>query len=167
MFGSSRGSSLRRARGSRWFASRALVATAFVCIAAASAPDPTLGQEASRGEQRSPLVAALLQGALPPLPLGYIYADDLRRAIIPTSLMVGGSVAFILGTVELVDWTDEERSPALFYGGLGAILVGYVYGIVDAADAVRDRNARLRGVTSVQLGPSHGGIGIRVSLKPR
>lgn len=65
MFESSRGSSLSRTRGSRWYASRALVAIAFVSIAAAATPEPTQGQEAPRGEQRSPLVAALLQGALP------------------------------------------------------------------------------------------------------
>ena len=101
-------------------ASPVLVSIALISIAGAATPGPLPGQEPSSVAERSPMVAALVQAALPPLPLGYIYAEDLGRAVLPTSLMVGGGVAFILGAVELVDWTDEDRSPALFYGGLGA-----------------------------------------------
>ena len=153
-------------RGGR--ASHALVAMTLVAIAVAAIPERSLAQESPQDGQRSPVVAALLQAALPPLPLGYVYVGELRRAILPTALMVGGSMVFIVGTVELIDWTDEDRSPALFYGGLAAMLVGYAYGILDAADAARDRNARLRGITpSVSVGPVGAGFGLRVWLRHR
>lgn len=145
------------------------IAAALVSAAAAGSPRSLAGQRASPAGERSPLVGAALQAVLPPLPLGYIYAGDLERAILPTTLMVGGGAAFVLGVVELIDWTDEPRSPTLFYAGLGAMMVGYVYGVVDAADAVRDRNDRIRrGAAAVDIRPARGGgLSIRVSLSAR
>jgi len=114
------------------------------------------------------LLAAALQAVLPPLPLGYAYAGDLKRSLLPTGLMVGGATLFIFETVELIDWTDESKSPALLYVGLASMMVGYVYGIVDAADAARDRNAALRGGrAALSVIPSPFGRGIRFSMSVR
>lgn len=116
--------------------------------------------------ERSPLAAAMLQAVLPPLPLGYLYAGELRRSLLPTGLMVGGSVVFVLEVTELVDWTDEDKSSALLYVGLGAMMAGYVYGIIDAADAARDHNDRLkRGAPSVALMPTPHGVTLLAHLE--
>lgn len=126
----------------------------------------TPAQAEGQVDQRSPLVAAILQAALPPVPLGYLYAGDLGRSLLPTGLMVGGATLLLFESVKLIDWTDEGGSPALLYVGLGALIGGYVYGILDAADAARDRNARFvpRGA-SLLIVPSQSGTRIGVSLR--
>jgi len=116
--------------------------------------------------ERSPLVAAALQAVLPPLPLGYVYVGDLRRAVLPTGLMVGGSTVLVLEIVDLVDWTDDRGSETLLYVALVSVAVGYVYGIVDAADAARDHNARLRtSAVGLRVGPSPGRAGIELWVR--
>ena len=94
---------------------------------------------------RSPLVAALLQAALPPLPVGYVYAGAPLRGLVPTGIMVGGALLFLSEGVEVFDWTGEGASESLLRIGFAAIIAGYVYGIWDAADAARDHNARSGG----------------------
>jgi hypothetical protein len=112
------------------------------------------------------LIAGVLQAVLPPLPLGYAYAGDLRRSLLPTGLMVAGATLFVFETIQLVDWTKESKSPALLYVGLGSMMVGYVYGIVDAADAARDRNAGSGGArAALGIAPSPLGRGVQVSVK--
>lgn len=156
----------------------ALVAGAGTLASLAGSPDVLAAQEVpTRLEsptpmpdpgERSPLVAALLQAALPPLPLGYIYVGDLGRALLPTGLMVAGSTLFVLEVAELVDWTDEDKSPGLLYLGLGSLVVGYVYGIIDAADAAKDHNAAERASRSaLGIAPSPQGTGLQVSLSLR
>lgn len=125
--------------------------------------DPLALPQAS--PELSPLLAGVLQALLPPLPLGYVYVSDLRRSLLPTGLMIGGATLFVLETVELVDWTREHKSPALLYVGMGSMMVGYLYGIIDAADAARDRNAGSRGArVALGVGPSPAGRGVQVSI---
>jgi hypothetical protein len=118
--------------------------------------------------ERSPVVASLLQAAFPPLPIGYLYAGDPVRGLLPSAVMVGGATLFMVQVIEIIDWTDEGGSDELMYVGLAALFGGYVYGIVDAAAATRDRNARLRAREArLMFLPAPGGIGIGVSLAAR
>lgn len=117
------------------------------------------------GTERSPLVAGLLQAALPPLPLGYLYAGSLARGLIPTGLMVGGATLFLFETAELLDWTDEDKSEGLFYLGLGMVVGGYVFGIVDAAQVARRHNAALSAAASaLRISPMPSGVRIAIAV---
>jgi len=90
------------------------------------------------------------------------------RGLLPSAVMVGGATLFMVQAIEIIDWTDEGGSDELMYVGLAALFGGYVYGIVDAAAATRDRNARVRArEVRLMFLPAPGGIGIGVSLAAR
>lgn len=128
-----------------------------------SAADSVSAQTAP--SERSPLVAGLLQAALPPLPVGYLYAGSFARGLIPTGLTIGGTTLFLIETIELIDWTDEAGSGSLLWLGLGMTLGGYVFGIVDAANVARNRNARVRaGGAAFRVVPSPSGVGFAVTI---
>jgi len=132
---------------------------------AAVAPLAASAQATSSPDERSPLAAALLQAALPPLPLGYLYAGNPARGLIPTGVMVVGSTLFLIEVVEVVDWTTNDESEALLYLGLAATVGGYVFGIVDAANVARQRNARLRaGGVVFGLVPREAGVVVALSI---
>jgi len=115
--------------------------------------------------ERSPLLAGLLQVALPPLPVGYLYAGSLARGLIPTGVMLVGTSLFLIETVEIIDWTDEGGSESLMWLGLGMTLGGYVFGIVDAANVARNRNARTRaGGAALRFVPAPSGVGLVVTI---
>jgi hypothetical protein len=116
-------------------------------------------------DERSPLVAGLLQAALPPLPIGYVYAGNAARGLIPTGVMIGGATLLLYETVEIIDWTTNDESGALLYLGLAAVAGGYVFGIVDAAHVARNRNARLRaGGVALRVVPRERGVGLAVVI---
>lgn len=128
--------------------------------------DAAAAQEAA-GE-RSPVVAGLLQAALPPLPLGYAYVGDLGRGLLPTGLMVGGATLLLVGVVDIVDWTEEDKSAVPIYLGLGALIGGYVFGIVDVIGAAKDRNARARAAPGpVWLLPTARGLEVVARVSTR
>jgi hypothetical protein len=145
-----------------------LLASLFVAAPTAAqqpgAPSDSVSTQGAPSE-RSPLVAGLLQAALPPLPIGYLYAGSFARGLIPTGLMLVGTSVFLIETVELIDWTDEDGSGSLMWLGLGMTLGGYVFGIVDAANVTRNRNARVRAVaTAFRVLPAPSGVGIAVTI---
>jgi hypothetical protein len=121
----------------------------------------------SQAPEKSALLAAALQAAFPPLPLGYVYAGDLGRCLLSTGLMVGGSTLFLINALDWVDWDVSEGSTAWATVGLAALVGGYVWGIWDAADAARDANAEARARVGLSLGVEPGGrvsAGLRVGL---
>jgi len=114
---------------------------------------------------RSPLIGAVLQAMLPPLPLGYVYAGDISRGLVPTGIMVGGATLLVIESVELVDWTDDRGSETLLYVGLGALMAGYVYGVWDVVHLIGDRNARTAaGAVSIRLIPTSSDVALVAHL---
>jgi hypothetical protein len=70
--------------------------------------------------------------------------------------------------VLIIDWTDESGSDTVLYLGFGGLLGGYIYGIMDAADAARDHNARVRATgASFRVVPAPSGVGAAVVLAVR
>ena len=133
-------------------------------LAVAAPFQSTSAQSTSPGE-RSPLLAGLLQAVFSPLPVGYLYAGSPARGLSPMGARVVGSTLFLVETVEIIDWTSDDESETLLYLGLGMTLGGYVFGIVDAANVTRRRNARLRaGGAAFRIGPTPSGVGITVAL---
>jgi len=127
-------------------------------------PAATTGPQSARSE-RSPLAAALLQAALPPLPLGYAYAGNVVRGLVPTGVMVAGATLLLVETVEIIDWTKEGERGELMWLGLGLTFGGYVFGIVDAASVAKNRNTRIRaGGAALRVVPSPTGVGVALSL---
>lgn len=126
---------------------------------------PSAGAPQAQPDERSPLAAAFLQAILPPLPIGYLYAGNVVRGLIPTGLMVGGSMLLLVETVEIIDWTSNDESEALLYLGLAATAGGYVFGIIDAANVARHRNARVRaGGAALRIVPAPEGVEVGVSI---
>jgi hypothetical protein len=129
------------------------------------AQEPDAPTTAEAPGDKSPLVAALLQAALPPLPLGYVYAENVVRGLIPTGMMVAGASLFIVQTVDLIDWTGEGGSEELMWVGLAVLVGGYAFGIVDAAAQTRVRNARVSGrEVGFQILPAPSGAGVAVGV---
>jgi hypothetical protein len=125
---------------------------------------PAAAQARSRDE-RSPLLAGVLQAAFPPLPLGYLYAGSFARGLVPTAVMVVGSSIFLVEVVQVIDWTDVDGSEPLIWVGLGMTFGGYVFGIVDAANVARNRNARLRaGDAAFRVLAAPSGVGLALSI---
>jgi hypothetical protein len=135
-----------------------------VALVASSSP-PAAAQVES--QERSPLVAGVLQAVLPPLPVGYLYAGNVARGLIPMGVMVVGTSIFLVETVEVLDWTDGEGSGALMKLGFGMTLGAYAFGIFDAANVARNRNARLRSGAALRLTPTPHGMGVGVSIPMR
>ncbi|MBM4183204.1 MAG: hypothetical protein FJ207_03150 [Gemmatimonadetes bacterium] len=115
--------------------------------------------------ERSPLLAGLLQAAFPLLPLGYLYAGNVPRGLIPMGVMAVGSTLFLIETVEIIDWTTNDESEGLLYLGLALTAGGYVFGVVDAANVARNRNARLRAAgAALRVVPTPNGVALALSI---
>ena len=85
----------------------ALLAALFTTAAAQQpASPPAVLRAQPTLDERSPLVAGLLQAALPPLPVGYLYACSFARGLIPMGVMVVGTSIFMVESVQIFDWTD-------------------------------------------------------------
>ncbi len=141
----------------------ALLTTA--AAAQQTAPPPAAPQAQAALDERSPLVAGLLQAVLPPLPVGYLYAGSVARGLIPMGVMVVGTSIFLVESVEIFDWTDGGVSETLLWVGFGMTLGGYVFGIVDAANVARNRNARARAARAVlRFVPAPSGVGLAVTI---
>jgi hypothetical protein len=111
------------------------------------------------------LLAATLQAVLPPLPVGYLYAGNGTRGLIPMGVMVVGSTLLLVETVEILDWTQSGEKGELMWLGLGLTLGGYVFGIVDAASVARDTNARLRaGRAAFRVVPAPSGFAVTATV---
>ena len=133
----------------------------------AQQPAPAADSASAQGtpSERSPLVAGLLQAALPPLPIGYLYAGSFARGLIPTGIMLVGTSILLVEAVEIFDWTEEGERGELLWLGFGLSVGGYVFGIVDAANVARGRNARLRVAgAALRLVPASSGVGIAVTI---
>lgn len=164
--------------GSSFARARALVAPWAVVLAMAAlagSPGPARGQDvdlspvdsslAADPPRKHPFVAAALQAAFPPLPLGYLYAGDLQRGLLPTGLMIGGSTVFLFVVIDWVTWNDPPSSPAFAYAAMGAILTGYVWGILGAADAARDANAEAEASrVTLQVTSERGGVFFAIQI---
>jgi hypothetical protein len=144
-----------------------LVVVALSLLPTASAarqPAPAPQSQAAPSE-RSPFAAALLQAAFPPLPLGYLYAGNVWRGLIPTGVMVAGATLFFVEAVEIFDWTDPDASDELILLGLAATAGGYVFGIIDAANVAKNRNAQIRAQgAALFLAPAAQGVRIGVTI---
>ena len=128
-------------------------------------PPPAAAGSQSAPDERSPLAAAFLQAVLPPLPIGYIYAGNVVRGLIPTGLMIGGATLLLVETVEIIDWTSNDESEGLIYLGLAATAGGYVFGIIDAANVAKKRNARIRAAgAALRIVPAPAGVGLALSI---
>jgi hypothetical protein len=150
---------------------RSLVTAAALTVLAAApvsgqTTSPTATPQPQQTEsERSPLGAALLQAAFPPLPIGYLYAGNVWRGLIPTAVMVGGATLFFVEAVEIFDWNDPEASDELILLGLAATVGGYVFGIVDAANVAKNRNARIRaGGAALRVVPAPSGVGVALAI---
>lgn len=117
-------------------------------------------------DERSPLVAGLLQAVFPPVPIGFAYAGDFKRGLLPTGLMYAGATVVLLEGVDTIDWTDEEAgSGTLMAVGLAAVVVGYGWGIWGAVDAANDHNARARpAAPALVVAPFSGGMRVGVTV---
>jgi hypothetical protein len=131
-------------------------------------PYEAVPQSQTETDERSPVLAGLLQAALPPLPLGYLYAGSFARGLIPMGVMVVGTSVFLSEGVQVFDWTGEGASETLLWVGFAMTLGGYVFGIVDAANVARNRNARVRaGGAALRLVPAPSGVGLAVTIPTR
>ena len=78
------------------------------------------------------------------------------------------ATVFMFVIIDWVTWNDPPSSPALAYAGLGALVTGYVWGILGAADAARDANTEAEAARAVlQVAPGRGGavVALRLSFR--
>ena len=127
------------------------------------APTPSFAQEAEPPlGHKDPIIAFAMELFVPVL--GHAYAGDAKRGIAPAVVHVAGYGLVLYAVTEELDNlfadTDEDYRP-LAWIGLGAAVVGKVWGLVSVASTVRDRNASL----VVEPTPNRqAGIGIRVNF---
>lgn len=127
-------------------------------LAPSFGPDrhPTSEELLAAPGEKSLLLAGLLQAAVPPLPLGYAHAGDIRRGVWPSVLMIAGTTLGFVETIEVLDWTnDDGGSESLMRIGFVTAGVGYVWGIVGAVRTASDHNERI------------GAFGPSVAVVPR
>lgn len=125
------------------------------CLAAIVAPVPVHGQQRSADlvyeqERKDPTTAMALEAVLPFV--GYAYAVDAGRGLIPGLVTIGGAGSALLGVVV---WADEDEdcggsvcasktASTLLVGGLVVAGVGRLWGAFGAADAANRFNRDLR-----------------------
>lgn len=101
-------------------------------------------------------------------PLGHWYAGDVKRGLIPASLVWGGVVTqlFVAGECLEYDRWDNclryENEGEAEYVAIGFIsAIGLVWGLVDAYSTANDYNRRLREQLQLTVRPAGSGVQIR------
>lgn len=115
---------------------------------------------------RSPLAAGLLEWAVPTV--GYAYAGNWRRGIVPNLVVVGGLVLTLNAFVEesMDVWTaDEPECDTGCWIGLALLVGGKIWAIAGAVDEASDFNRRLRGAVSAMTLETTAGGGLSVGLR--
>lgn len=120
----------------------------------------------SGDDTRSPFVAGAFQWVSGPLLLGYLYAGDIERGLLPGAVMVGGlALVFLNADVVDTDPAAAEGDESLFVLGLIAMIAGSAFSVFDAADAARDHNTRLAtAAAALKLVPTRSGFELAVAL---
>jgi hypothetical protein len=142
-------------------------AALFPAPAKAQAPVPqdtslTLRIFQYENEKKSPGLAVALN-LIPPL--GYAYAGNVKRGLIPAAFVWGGAIAAVAIQGDCVvydyywgfcqEWENED-SPAYLAASF-AIVGGFVWGLVDSYSTVQARNRRLRERLKLAVLPASGG----------
>ena len=106
--------------------SRILIAAALLTVLwATTAPRLTAQERDTTGiaefQIRSPAVAALLAGWFPFVPIGHVYAGDVKRGLLPAGTQVAGGIMALIGATYYVgdsqtDYTETMETVA----GVGA-----------------------------------------------
>ena len=107
-------------------------------------------------ESRSPLVSGFLEFSFPMV--GYVWAGDWKRGVLPSSIRLGGVVLMLAG------WNAEDGTATAT--GIIAAFTGTIWAIVGAGVTAAERNARPArrgsGMAMTPLPDRRVGIGYRL-----
>ena len=129
-------------------------------------PDPE-PEATQASDHRSPVVAGLIEPFVPTL--GYAYAGDWRRGLLPAGVRVVGVGLIVHGlskaTVDGLFGGDADCGSQCSLG-LGMFMVGTVWGTVGAARTAHLHNRNVAGA-SISLQPAWVGEGPGVAARVR
>jgi hypothetical protein len=121
-------------------------------------------------DTRSPLLAGALELLMPVPTLGYAYAGNWRRGLLPGGIQVLGLFLVSAGVGGVIfdglfDADDDASCGALCPIGATMIVGGRVWATVGAARTARTRSLERGGALSLQWVPTSGGTGILVAYR--
>jgi hypothetical protein len=121
-------------------------------------------------DTRSPVLAGALELLMPVPTLGYAYAGNWRRGLLPGGVQVLGLFLVSAGVGGVIfdglfGGDDDASCGALCPVGATMIVGGRVWATVGAARTARTRNLERGGALSLQWVPTSGGIGILAAYR--
>lgn len=134
----------------------------------AQATDGTgTGDPPATSRSPNPLVAGVVEWVVPTV--GYAYAGDWRKGLVPNTVRVGGLVLFATQVNSAARSSEEDRCPSACVAGFILAGVGTVWAVVGAASTASSRAHRNRDVGArISVTPTSVrgmSVGLRVPLQ--
>jgi hypothetical protein len=119
---------------------------------------------------RSPVLAGALELLLPIPTLGYAYAGNWRRGLLPGGVQVLGVFVLAYGVTDtvvegVVTGDDDATCGAACAVGIAMILGGRVWSTVGAARTAQSWNLERGSSLSLQWVPAPGGVGLLATYR--